>query len=101
VTEHTPEPFGDDWMDDETPLRIPEGKKLVCYLVGVDVAEKLTGPLVVAAPDLLAALEAFMESTEELLHEAPDLRTEDSVTVDVLVWFKIKAAIAKARGEKT
>ena len=46
------------WMDDdETPFRIPAGKKLICYLLDEEVAAKLSGPLVVAAPDLLATLE--------------------------------------------
>jgi hypothetical protein len=88
------------WMEDETPFCIPQGKKLVCYLVDDATAAKLTGSLVLSAASLLAACEAFMKSVAQITKECPELRTEDSVSVDISVWFAVKEAVAGAKGKE-
>jgi hypothetical protein len=77
-------------MEDETPFRIPKGKKLVCWLLDEETAAKLTGPLVVAAPDLLAECEMASDAI------ASGFNSEDE---RMAVVARLEAAIAKAKGD--
>ena len=86
------------WMEDETPFRIPAGKKLVCWLLDEETADKLSGPLVVAAPNLLAACERLvgrMKAAMPVLEcNVMDSQYDHDAIEDG------EAIIAKAKGEK-
>ena len=89
------------WMEDETPFRIPAGKKLVCWLLDEETAAKLSGPLVVAAPDLLAACEAMVAAYDEQI--TSETKLSDIVRIEFRQQGAAQSAleaIAKVKGEQ-
>lgn len=91
TTKHTPRP----WIlnDDENTIRREDGVIIAAvYDLREDYdgeQEEANASLIAAAPDLLAALE-----------EVSNARARQSHEFDIDAWYaKVRAAIAKAKGE--